>query len=52
MKLVGLMREVASENIDSKDAVKIYHDHLKKNNILSERSLKNDLEITQENLKD
>lgn len=52
LKLVGLMKEVASENIDSKDAVKIYHDHLKNNNILSERSLKNDLEITQENLKD
>ena len=40
------------KNYGSKEAVKVYHAHLKKNKIPSERSLKKDLEITQENLKD
>ena len=46
------MKSVVNDEISSKEAVKVYHAHLKKNKILSERSLKKDLEITQENLKD
>ena len=52
IKLVSLMRSVVSDEISTIEAVKIYHDHLKKNNIENERSLKKDLEITQENLTD
>lgn len=52
IKLVRLMRCVVNDEISSKEAVKVYHAHLKKNKIPSERSLKKDLEITQENLKD
>ena len=52
IKLVSLMRKVVNNDISSKEAVKSYHDYLKKKKIPSERSLKKDLEITQENLKD
>ena len=49
--LVKLMRKVVEENTTPKEAVKIYHDQLKKKKLIPDRSLKKDLEITDSILK-
>ena len=45
------MRAVIEENLKTDDAVKLYHDELKQKNLIPDRSLKKDLEITDPILK-
>ena len=49
--LVRLMRRVVESDISTTDAVKTYHDELKRQGIRSLRSLEDDLQITEEVLK-
>ena len=49
--LVKIMRAVIEENFKTDEAVKVYHDELKQKNLISDRSLKKDLEITDPILK-
>jgi DhnA family fructose-bisphosphate aldolase class Ia len=51
LDLVSLMRRVVEDGISSGEAVKDYHDRLKKAGIKPHRSLKDDLEITESVLK-
>jgi DhnA family fructose-bisphosphate aldolase class Ia len=50
--LVSLMRRVVEDDITSSDAVKDYHDRLKKAGLKPHRPLKDDLEITEPVLKE
>ena len=45
------MRTIVEEDVTSADAVKLYHDRLNKKKLLADRTLKNDLEITDPILK-
>ncbi len=49
--LVKIMRAVIEENIKTDEAVKVYHDELKQKNLIPDRSLKKDLQITDPILK-
>ena len=49
--LVKIMRAVIEENLKTDEAVKVYHDELKQKNLIPDRSLKKDLEITDPILK-
>ena len=49
--LVKIMRAVIEENLKTDEAVKVYHDELKQKNLVPDRSLKKDLEITDPILK-
>jgi DhnA family fructose-bisphosphate aldolase class Ia len=51
LDLVSLMRKVVEGDVTSLDAVKDYHDRLKKAGVKSHRSLKDDLELTESILK-
>jgi DhnA family fructose-bisphosphate aldolase class Ia len=51
LDLVSLMRRVVEDDLSSLDAVKDYHDRLKKAGLKPHRSLKDDLEITESILK-
>jgi len=45
------MRAVIEENLKTDDAVKLYHDELKQKNLVPDRPLKKDLQITDPILK-
>ena len=49
--LVKIMRAVIEENLKTDEAVKLYHDELKQKNLIPDRSLKKDLQITDPILK-
>ena len=49
--IVELMRRIADDGLGPVEAVKIYHDRLKKAGVAPIRSLKKDLEITDPVLK-
>ena len=49
--LVKIMRSVIEENLKTDEAVKAYHDELKQKNLIPDRSLKKDLQITDPILK-
>ena len=51
ISLVEIMRNIVEKNISSSDAVKLYHDRLKKKKLMPDRSLKNDIKITDPILK-
>ena len=51
ISLVRIMRTIVEEDVTSADAVKLYHDRLNKKKLLADRTLKNDLEITDPILK-
>ena len=51
VSLVKIMRAVIEENLKTDDAVKLYHDELKQNNLIPDRPLKKDLQITDPILK-
>ena len=46
-----MMHKVILAEVSPKEAVKIYHDELSKKGILSDRELSEDIEITEEILK-
>ena len=49
--LVKIMRAVIEENLKTDEAVIVYHDELKQKNLIPDRSLKKDLQITDPILK-
>ena len=51
VSLVKIMRTVIEENLKTDDAVKLYHDELKQKNLVPDRPLKKDLQITDPILK-
>ena len=51
ISLVEIMRNIVEKDISSSDAVKLYHDRLKKKKLMPDRSLKNDIKITDPILK-
>jgi hypothetical protein len=51
LALVALMRRVADEEIGSEEAVRVYHDELKKSGKTPLRSLEKDIEITEDVLR-
>ena len=51
VSLVKIMRAVIEENLKTDDAVKLYHDELKQKNLIPDRPLKKDLQITDTILK-
>ena len=51
VSLVKIMRAVIEENLKTDEAVKLYHDELKQKNLIPDRPLKKDLQITDPILK-
>jgi hypothetical protein len=51
VSLVKIMRTVIEENLKTDEAVKLYHDELKQKNLIPDRPLKKDLQITDPILK-
>ena len=51
VSLVKIMRAVIEEDLKTDEAVKLYHDELKQKNLIPDRSLKKDLQITDPILK-
>ena len=51
VSLVKIMRAVIEENLKTDEAVKLYHDELKQKNLIPDRPLKKDLQITDTILK-
>ncbi len=51
ISLVKLMRRVVENDVTPKEAVKVYHNQLKNNNLLPDQNIKNDLQITDPILK-
>ena len=51
ISLVEIMRNIVEKDISSSDAVKLYHDRLKKKKLMPDRNLKNDIKITDPILK-
>ena len=51
LSLVKIMRTVIEENLKTDEAVKLYHDELKQKNLIPDRPLKKDLQITDPILK-
>jgi len=45
------MRRVVENDVTPKEAVKVYHNQLKNNNLLPDQNIKNDLQITDPILK-
>ena len=46
VEIVKLMRHIVEADLSAKEGVKLYHQHLSKKSIFPNRSLENDLEIT------
>jgi hypothetical protein len=51
LALVAMMRRVADEEIGPEEAVRAYHDQLRKNGLAPTRALEKDIEITEDVLK-